>query len=187
MRPVHLGPDEHPFATPSERRDPTRRLRGRLVAPVTIWTAGDAGGGTAAGLTVASVLVAEGDPSRLLGLIGPTTDLAERLADSGAFVVHVLGVDDQALAERFAERRPPVQGQFGGIEVTGSPWGPVLAGRRPRAACRLADIRPMGTADLVEGIIEELVVDDLDEPLAWQRGAYRRLVPNGGDDDGGQA
>jgi 3-hydroxy-9,10-secoandrosta-1,3,5(10)-triene-9,17-dione monooxygenase reductase component len=186
MRPIRLGPDRHPFATPSERRDPTRRLRGRLVAPVTVWTAGRVGG-PAAGLTVASVLVAEGDPPRLLGLIGPTTDLAERMADSGAFVVHVLRVDDQALAERFAERRPPVRDQFEGIEVTASRWGPVLAGRRPRAACRLVDVRPMGTADLVEGLIEELVVDDLDDPLAWQRGAYRRLLPNGGDGDGGQA
>jgi hypothetical protein len=27
-----------PFAVPPERRDPARRLRGRLVAPVTVWT-----------------------------------------------------------------------------------------------------------------------------------------------------
>jgi 3-hydroxy-9,10-secoandrosta-1,3,5(10)-triene-9,17-dione monooxygenase reductase component len=186
MRPIQVGPGEHPFATPAERRDPARRLRGRVVAPVTVWTAGDVTG-SAAGLTVASVLVAEGDPPRLLGLVSPTTDLAERMADSGAFVVHVLGAADRALAERFAERRPPVRPQFEGIEVVGSPWGPILPGHRPRAACRLVDVRPMGTADLVEGVIEELLVADLDDPLAWQRGAYRRLAPNGGDGDGGQA
>jgi 3-hydroxy-9,10-secoandrosta-1,3,5(10)-triene-9,17-dione monooxygenase reductase component len=46
-----------PFAVPAERRDPARRLRGRLVAPVTVRTAGHLPGG--AGLTVSSVLVAE--------------------------------------------------------------------------------------------------------------------------------
>ena len=178
MRPVRLG-DGDPFATPAERRDPARRLRGRLVAPVTVWTAGDLGA-RPAGLTVASVLVAEGDPARLLGLIGPTTDLAERIEQTGAFVVHVLGAADQLLAERFAERRPPVQPQFEGIEASPSPWGPVLAGSRPLAACRVVERRPIGTADLVEAIIEELVVGELADPLAWQRGAYRRLDQGGG-------
>jgi hypothetical protein len=52
--PSALG--DTPFAVPPERRSPARRLRGRLVAPVTVWTAGHPPGG--AGLTVSSVLVA---------------------------------------------------------------------------------------------------------------------------------
>ena len=178
MRPIQLG-DGDPFATPAERRDPARRLRGRLVAPVTVWTAGDLAE-RPAGLTVASVLVAEGDPPRLLGLIGPTTDLADELERTGAFVVHVLAAADQFLAERFAERRPPVRPQFEGIEASPSRWGPVLAGSRPLAACRVAERRQLGSADLVEAVIEELVVGDLVDPLTWQRGAYRRLDLGGG-------
>jgi len=179
VRPVRLGSDGDPFATPADRRDPARRFRGRLVAPVTVWTAGDLAA-RPAGLTVASVLVAEGDPPRLLGLLGPTTDLAERIKETGAFVAHVLGAADQTLAERFAERRPPVRPQFEGIKASASAWGPVLAGARPRAGCRVAEIRPLGTADLVEAVIEELVLGDLPDPLAWQRGAYRRLDQGGG-------
>src|ERR671932_775332 len=64
--PIRVG-GQPPFAVPAERRDPARRLRGRLVAPVTVWTAGHPPGG--AGLTVSSVLVAEGQPARLLGLL----------------------------------------------------------------------------------------------------------------------
>ena len=47
--PIRIG-GQPPFAVPAGRRDPARRLRGRLVAPVTIWTAGRPPGG--AGLTV---------------------------------------------------------------------------------------------------------------------------------------
>jgi 3-hydroxy-9,10-secoandrosta-1,3,5(10)-triene-9,17-dione monooxygenase reductase component len=171
--PSHAGA-EHPFATPPELRDPARRLRGRLVAPVTVWTAGGAGGG--AGLTVSSVLVAEGQPARVLGLIDPTTAFWEAMQETGAFVVHLLATGDLSLAERFSERRPPIRGAFDGLAVTGTAWGPVLAGTRPRAACRLASSSQVGYAELVEGVIEQLELHDLDDPLAYLRGGYRSVA-----------
>jgi 3-hydroxy-9,10-secoandrosta-1,3,5(10)-triene-9,17-dione monooxygenase reductase component len=162
-----------PFAVPAERRDPARRLRGRLVAPVTIWTAGQLPGG--AGLTVSSVLVAEGQPARLLGLIDPTSAFWETMQESRAFVVHVLAAGDQSLAERFSEIRPPIQGPFDRLEVSESPWGPVLGGSRPRAACRLAGSASVGYAELVEGTIERLELPDLEDPLAYLHGGYRSV------------
>jgi 3-hydroxy-9,10-secoandrosta-1,3,5(10)-triene-9,17-dione monooxygenase reductase component len=162
-----------PVALPPERRDPTRRLRGRLVAPVTIWTAGRPPGG--AGLTVSSVLVAEGQPARLLGLIDPTSAFWEAMQETGAFVVHVLAVGDRALAERFSEIRPPIRGPFEGLAVAESSWGPVLGGSRPRAACRLTGSAPVGYAELVEGVIEQLEVADLEDPLAYLHGRYRSV------------
>jgi 3-hydroxy-9,10-secoandrosta-1,3,5(10)-triene-9,17-dione monooxygenase reductase component len=162
-----------PFAVPPERRHPARRLRGRLVAPVTIWTAGRPPGG--AGLTVSSVLVAEGQPARLLGLIDPTSAFWEAMQETGAFVVHVLAVGDRALAERFSEIRPPIRGPFEGLEVAESSWGPVLGGSRPRAACRLAGSAPVGYAELVEGVIEQLELADLEDPLAYLHGRYRSV------------
>src|SRR5215211_157057 len=47
------------------------------------------------------------------------------MQETRVFVVHVLAVGDRALAERFGEVRPPIRGLFGGLEVAGSPWGPV--------------------------------------------------------------
>ena len=173
-KPIRVG-GQHPFATPPERRDPARRLRGRLLAPVTVWTAGEPPGG--AGLTVSSVLVAEGEPARLLGLIDATSAFWEAMLDSGAFVVHVLAAGDRRLAERFGEVRPPIRGAFTGLAVAASPWGPVLAGRRPRAACRLARSTRTGHLELVEGTIEELELHDLDDPLAWLHGGYRTVRP----------
>ena len=135
QEPLRVG-QQPPFSVPAERRDPARRFRGRLVAPVTIWTAGRPPGG--AGLTVSSILVAEGQPARLLGLIDPTSAFWEAMQETGSFVVHVLAAGDRHLAERFAEIRPPIRGPFQRLEVAESPWGPVLGGRRPNAACRLA-------------------------------------------------
>jgi 3-hydroxy-9,10-secoandrosta-1,3,5(10)-triene-9,17-dione monooxygenase reductase component len=57
------------------------------VAPVTVWTAGRPPG--AVGLTVSSVLVAEGQPARLLGLIDPTSAFWEAMQKTRAFVVRV--------------------------------------------------------------------------------------------------
>jgi 3-hydroxy-9,10-secoandrosta-1,3,5(10)-triene-9,17-dione monooxygenase reductase component len=170
--PIRVG-GRAPFAVPPERRDPARRLRGRLVAPVTVWTAGRPPGG--AGLTVSSVLVAEGRPARLLGLVDPTSAFWEAARETGGFVVHVLAAADRALAERFSEVRPPIRGPFERLEVAGSPWGPVLGGRRPRAACRLAGSAPVGQGELVEGVIERLELPDLDDPLAYLHGRYQSV------------
>jgi 3-hydroxy-9,10-secoandrosta-1,3,5(10)-triene-9,17-dione monooxygenase reductase component len=170
--PIRVG-SQHPFAVPPERRDPARRLRGRLVAAVTVWTAGHPS--TGAGLTVSSVLVAEGQPARLLGLIDPTSAFLEAMQEARAFVVHVLAAADRSLAERFSEVRPPVRGPFDRLEVAESPWGPVLGGKRPRAACRLAGSVTVGYAELVEGAIEQLELPDLEDPLAYLHGSYRSV------------
>jgi 3-hydroxy-9,10-secoandrosta-1,3,5(10)-triene-9,17-dione monooxygenase reductase component len=172
QEPIRIG-RQPPFAVPPERRDQARRLRGRLVAPVTIWTAGHPPGG--AGLTVSSVLVAEGEPARLLGLIDPTSAFWEAMQETGAFVVQVLAVGDRVLAERFSEIRPPIRGPFERLQVAESAWGPVLGGSRPRAACRLAGSVPVGHAELVEGVIEQLELPDLEDPLAYLHGSYRSV------------
>ena len=142
QEPIRVG-SQAPFTVPPERRDPARRLRGRLVAPVTVWTAGRPPGG--AGLTVSSVLAA----------------------------------GDQALAERFSEIRPPIRGPFERLRVAESPWGPVLGGNRPRAACRLAGSAPVGHGELVEGVIEQLELPDLEDPLAYLHGRYRSVCELG--------
>ena len=90
----------HPFADPPAARDAVRAFRGRLVAGVTLWTS--EGGRRPAGLTVSSVLIANGTPPRVLALLDPLSDLAEALAASGTAAVTVLDRDQQRLAEVFA-------------------------------------------------------------------------------------
>ena len=102
--------EEHPFKTPLDQRDPVRRFRGRLAAPVTVITSGTPQRRT--GLTVSSVLVAEGEPSYLHFLCGTSTDLWDAIRETGTFIVHILEEEHRQISDRFAGIRP-------------SPGGPV--------------------------------------------------------------
>jgi 3-hydroxy-9,10-secoandrosta-1,3,5(10)-triene-9,17-dione monooxygenase reductase component len=163
--------EENPFATPPELRDPARRFRGRLTAGVTVLTAGTLP--RAAGLTVSSLLVAEGAPDRVLALLDPET--AEDVRAASRFVVHVLHKGEQALSDRFAGIRPSPGGLFGDIDVIQSSYGPVLAQIRTRAFCTWERDEEAGYHTLVSGIIDRVEIDDESEPLVYYRGQYRGL------------
>ena len=157
-----------PFATPEEDRSPVRRLRGRLAAPVTLWTAPGP-----QGLTVSSMLVADGDPGRVLGLIDEESDLWEALREEGRFAVAPLGPADRQLADRFAGLTPAPGGLFATGEWTATDYGPVPARTGTWAGCRLESSRECGWAVLVEGVIETIALDAAEEPLIHYRGRYR--------------
>src|SRR5258706_11309084 len=98
---------EDPFATPEGDRSPLRRLRGRLAAPVSLWTAPGP-----AGLTVSSMLVADGEPGRVLGLVDDESQLWAAIEESGRFAVAPLRDRDRQLADRFAGLLPAPGGPF---------------------------------------------------------------------------
>jgi 3-hydroxy-9,10-secoandrosta-1,3,5(10)-triene-9,17-dione monooxygenase reductase component len=167
-----IGTD--PFAVPPEDRDPVRRLRGRMPAPVTVWTA--VGGDGWAGLTVSSVMVAEGDPASVLGLVGGLTDFWEAATDSGHFVVHLLGSADVRLADRFAQRYPG--NPFEGLAVSEGAWGPVLDAVPARACCTLAGATGTGYALLVRGTVDRVGLPaQPGPPLVHHRGGYVTVGP----------
>lgn len=164
--------DDHPFSTPPDLRDPVRRLRGRLSSPVTVVTSGTAADRT--GLTVSSVMVADGVPSYLHLLVGANTDVWDAITDTGAFVVHVLGAEHREIADRFALVRPSPGGLFRGLDVEDTDFGPELTAIGTRAACRYAGHFDDAYHALVHGMVAEVVVDDLRHPLQWFRGEYRK-------------
>ncbi|MGH2754255.1 MAG: flavin reductase family protein [Actinomycetota bacterium] len=166
---------EHPFQTPLEQRDPVLRLRGRLARGVTIWTSEGPDGPV--GLTVSSVLVAEGTPSLVIGLINDTTGAFDAIGESHGFVVHVLNDSMRSLAERFAGVRPAPGGPFKGLHVENSEFGPALGDVTDRVYCRLFDSMDAGYQRLVRGAIERVELSDLRTPLIHFRGRYRSLDP----------
>jgi|HubBroStandDraft_6_1064221.scaffolds.fasta_scaffold496037_2 3-hydroxy-9,10-secoandrosta-1,3,5(10)-triene-9,17-dione monooxygenase reductase component len=166
--------DDNPFLTPVDDRDPGRRFRGRLAAPVTLWTA--AADDERFGLTVSSTVVAEGSPPSVLGLLNPLSDLFDALVESRMFNIHVLNRDDRRLADVFAGRLPSPD-PFEGFSWQESSWGPLLFGERSSVGCRLAGTERVGYQELVRGTIEEVRVSDDTDPLAYLRGRYRQLVP----------
>ncbi|MFP5416617.1 MAG: flavin reductase family protein [Actinomycetes bacterium] len=158
----------HPFATPPEHRDAARRLRGQLASPVTLWLAGV--GAERAGLTVSSVLVALGEPARILGLVDPDSDLAHAL--DARFTVTVLAASDRPLADAFAGVAPAPGGLFRSTDFVATPWGPTLGVTRPWAGVRLESVRTLGWSQEVVGVIEHVQVEAEGEPLVHLRGRY---------------
>lgn len=167
---------EDPFVDPPEDRSPVRRFRGRLALPVTIWTSGRTGEET--GLTVSSLMVADGEPPILTGLVAETTDLYASINDTGVFVVHVLSDEDGRLAEIFAGMRPNPGGPFAGLKYVDSEWGPVLESLPTRAFCRLRDISDAGYQKLIQASVQKFDLDELDSPAIYFRGRFRRLAPD---------
>lgn len=160
---------EHPFATPAEGREPVRRLRGRLAAPVTIVTSGEAG------LTVSSLFLIEGEPPLAHLAVGPTADLWTEIASTRRFVIHVCGESDRDLADTFAGARPSPGGMLASADTTDSDWGPVLADLGDRAFCTLVSQEEAGYSGLVVGQIDQVEVTEMEAPLVHFRGRYRGI------------
>jgi hypothetical protein len=117
--------DDHPFMPEDAERSPARRFRSRLASPVTLWTAGD--GESRAGLTVSSLLVADGDPGVVVGILDPLSDLWDALRDSGRAVVTILDWADRRLADAFGYVAPAPGGPFTLADWTDTEWGPRLS------------------------------------------------------------
>jgi flavin reductase (DIM6/NTAB) family NADH-FMN oxidoreductase RutF len=165
---------EHPFLPPEGDRNPVRRLRGRLPLPVSVWTA--ARGGRPAGWTVSSMLVADGEPPELLGLLDEDSDLADLLHDGGTVAVSLLGGAHRPLADAFAGLAPAPGGAFRMADWTDTDWGPVLADGPGWLGARITDATgKAGWTLLVRAVIEHVEVADAADVLGHLRGRYRVL------------
>jgi len=160
----------HPFA--ESEPDPARRFRGRLGGTVTLWTAG--AGADRAGLTLTSVLVALGEPARVLGLVDPDSDLALAVEETGRAVVQLLSWPDRDLAEGFAGTAPAPGGVFRQAEFVDTDWGPRLAHATTWAGVRLEAAADVGWSRLLTGTVEHLDVGEDADPLLHRRGRWVR-------------
>lgn len=166
--------DTHPFADPDP--DPARRLRGRLGGAVSLWTAGDLDDPHGrAGLTITSLMLAAGEPTRLLALVDPDSDLADVVADTGRCVVQLLTWEHRGLAEAFAGTAPAPGGPFRQAPFEQTAWGPRLAGVATWAGVVVESTTPVGWSDLLTCVVEELVVGEDRDPLAHRRGRWLRV------------
>lgn len=167
----------HPFADP--HRDPFRALRGRLGGVVTLWTAGAGAGSERAGLTVTSLMVANGEPGRVLGLLDPDADLTLALEETGRGVVQLLRWRHRDLAEMFAGVAPAPGGMFRHGDFADGPSGPRLADAAGWADVRLESAADVGWSRLVTCVVEDVELaegpeEDADALLVHRRGRYAR-------------
>jgi 3-hydroxy-9,10-secoandrosta-1,3,5(10)-triene-9,17-dione monooxygenase reductase component len=168
-----IGAD--PFWLPVNARDPVLRLRGQLVAPVTVWTT-YAPDGSSAGITVSSVLIAEGDTPSIMGLMAPLSDFWEAVQTTKRFVVHVLSADHVRIADQFALRYPG--DSFEGLSTSRSDHGPILDAVPTSAKCFLNAHMEAGWSLLVKGSLEDInAAADPAVPLVHYRGRYLTIGP----------
>lgn len=165
----------HPFA--DAEPDPIRRFRGRIGGAVALWTAGE--GGSRAGLTISSLMVANGEPPMILSLVDPDSDFLESVRETGRCVVQVLAWPERSLAEMFAGTAPAPGGSFAHAEFEQTPWGPRLVAAASWAFAAYVDERAVGWSIALTCRIEEAGVRDETEPaLGHRRG---RFFPLGSD------
>ena len=162
----------HPFADPEP--DPVRRFRGRLGGAVSLWTAGE--GIDRAGLTVTSLMVAHGEPARLLALVDPDSDFVDTIHASGTAVVQLLQWADRDLAEGFAGTAPAPGGAFGQATFETTDWGPRLERAATWAGVRLESAVDVGWSRLLTCTVEHVEVGEDSDPLGHRRGRFRRLA-----------
>src|SRR2546430_958891 len=171
---TYLGED--PFALPVDQRDPARRLRGRLASPVTVWTTvGE--DGAPAGITVGSIVIAEGQPPVAVGLIDSLSFFWESLTVSKRFVIHVLEHPHRRLADQMAGRYPGPDARFENLELSPSEWGPVIDNVPNRAYCRFSGFVEVADSLAVKGDIDRMEFSDIENPLVHFRGSYHDLTP----------
>jgi len=158
----------NPFAA---EPDPVRRFRGRLGGAVSLWTAGS--GPDRAGLTVSSVMVANGSPALVLGLLDPDAELTAALTGTGLAVVQLLEWEDRGLADAFGGVGPAPGGAFTLGTWMQTTHGPALADRT-HALVRLESVAEVGWSVLATVTIEEVVMVEDRHPLEHRRGRYSR-------------
>ncbi len=179
---------DHPFLPATSERDPLRQWRGRMPAPVSVWTTVLDGRPT--GWTISSFLLADGQPPEVLGLVDEEADFADQLARTGRFAVSLLGGQHRQLADVFAGQAPAPGGTFTVGRWHDTAWGPVLddavgwLGATVTTATTTTTITERehaGWALLVRGVVEHLAAGEPGEQgvLTSYRGRYTALGTEG--------
>ena len=172
---------DHPFLPPEDERRPLRRFRGRMIAPVTVWTA--YARERRVGWTVSSLLVADGPEPTLLGLLDPDADLTEALVatddEPRRVAVNLLGWAHRGLPDAFAGLAPAPGGPFRLAGWRDTPYGPVLTDAPGWLGATVTDPgTAVGWSTLLGARIDHVEIGDTDaDVLGHLRGRYLPISP----------
>jgi flavin reductase (DIM6/NTAB) family NADH-FMN oxidoreductase RutF len=159
--------------TATGQQDPAEIFRDAMaelpagVTVVTTWTRS----GTPAGATVSAASSLSLQPPLFLVCLASTSDTQRAIADTGSFLVHVLGDGQQEVAQCFATK---LREKFDLVSWRRGLAGlPQIAGSPVLVACDVAGLTPAGDHVIIIGAIRDIEVDRTSDPLVYHR---RRLL-----------
>lgn len=149
-----------------------RRACGRFATGVTIASVLDANG-TPHGLTVNSFTSVSLDPPLLLICLGHAVTSIDAFRSSQHFGINVLAEGQRHLSDHFARKG---HDRFDGLEWYRGEYGvPLLPGVLAAIECRLHQRFPSGDHDIFVGEVVRVHVGE-GEPLLYYASRYRRLA-----------
>lgn len=150
-----------------------RNAFGQFATGVTVITARGAGA-RRAGITANSLTSLSLDPPLLLFCLANGAPSYETFCTAEYFAVHVLGVEQQGLSQRFSR---PAEDKFAGLPVDEGPGGvPLLGGCLARFVCTRENAYVEGDHTIFVGRVREYERGE-DEPLLFHAGSYRLAAP----------
>jgi len=128
---------------------------------------------------MSSLMVADGEPAHVLGLVDPDSDLWTALNRDRLAVVQLLGWEHRSLADVFAGQAPAPGGAFRAAAFHQTSWGPLVAGAGGWLGVRLSEEPPMqvGWSMLARAVVEHAEIGPETDPLVHRRGRYLRPQP----------
>jgi flavin reductase (DIM6/NTAB) family NADH-FMN oxidoreductase RutF len=156
-------------------RDTFKRSLGSWASGVTIVTSQHAG--ERMGMTVSAFSSVSLDPPLVLVCADKASNTNGLIRQSRAFTVNVLGREQSALSNLFADKKRESV-RFDGLDfkmgVTGCPRIP---GALASLDCSVFEAVDAGDHIVYVGAVEAAVIDAEQEPLVYWRGVYQKLTP----------
>jgi 3-hydroxy-9,10-secoandrosta-1,3,5(10)-triene-9,17-dione monooxygenase reductase component len=167
-----MSSDRYPSRGAAVASDEFRRACGRFATGVTIASVLDAQGAPH-GLTVSSFTSISLDPPLILICLGHAVSAIHHFRTATHFGINVLAQDQRALSDRFARKGP---GRFDGVDWQPGVYGvPLLPGVLAAIECAVYRIVPMGDHDILVGEMVHSNIHD-GEPLLHFGGKYRKFL-----------
>jgi flavin reductase (DIM6/NTAB) family NADH-FMN oxidoreductase RutF len=152
-------------------KDLFRQVAGSFASGVTVITTGR--DSNTHGMTASSFSSLSLDPPLILVCFDLTAATLAAVDATGAFVVNILGAEQEQISRQFASRGAH---SLDGVAYTlGELELPIIDGSLAHFECRVARRHLEGDHVILVGEVEAGAVDHGDDPLLYYRGSYRRL------------
>jgi flavin reductase (DIM6/NTAB) family NADH-FMN oxidoreductase RutF len=155
--------------------DTFKRSLGSWPSGVTIVTSQH--GAERLGMTVSAFTSVSLVPPLILVCADKASNTNKLIHASRSFTVNVLGREQSALSNLFADKKREAI-RFDGLDCkTGATGCPRLPGALASLDCTVRDVVDAGDHIVYVGTVEDAIIDAEQEPLVYWRGGYQKLTP----------